>query len=76
MSLPSNRNGAGKPSIAFFLVGAACVAIGGYLSTITQLNLLTGQISNPYLAVGLLLAGTGIVVLVVAQRTAKRNLRK
>jgi len=76
MSIPSSRNGAGKGSVGFYVVGVICAAVGIYLATMTRINLVTGQSSSPYLDVGIVLAAIGIVVVVVAQRTAKQNLRR
>jgi hypothetical protein len=62
--------------MVFYVVGVVCAGVGIYLSTITRLNLVTGQTSNPYLGVGIPLVVVGILVVVIAQQTAKRNLRK
>ena len=76
MAVPSNRNSAGQGSVVFYVVGLVCAGIGIYLSTITRINLLTGQTSNPDLGIGIPLAIVGVLVVIIAQRTAKRNLRK
>jgi uncharacterized membrane protein YeaQ/YmgE (transglycosylase-associated protein family) len=76
MPVPSNRNSAGQGSVVFYVVGLVCAAVGVYLSTITRINLFTGHTSSPYLGIGIPLAVVGILVVVIAQRTAKRNLRK
>ena len=76
MPVPSNRNSAGQGSVVFYVVGLVCAAVGIYLSTVTRINLLTGHTSSPYLGIGIPLAIVGILVVVIAQRTAKRNLRK
>jgi len=47
MPVPSSRNSAGKGSMTFYVAGAVCAAIGLYLCTITQINVLTGKTSNP-----------------------------
>jgi Na+-translocating ferredoxin:NAD+ oxidoreductase RnfE subunit len=62
--------------MAFYLVGLVSFAVGIYLSTITQINLLTGQTSFPDLGVGIPLVVAGIVVVGLARRTAKRNLSR
>jgi hypothetical protein len=76
MPVSSNRNSAGQGSMAFYIVGLVCAAVGIYVSTITRINLLTGQTSSPYLGVGIPLVIGGILVVAVAQRSAKRNLSK
>lgn len=76
MPVPTNRNSAGQGPMVFYVVGVVCAGVGIYLSTITRLNLVTGQTSNPYLGVGIPLVVVGILVVVIAQQTAKRNLRK
>jgi hypothetical protein len=76
MMVPDNRNSAGKGNMVFYVIGALCAAVGIYLATITRINLLTGQTSSPYLAVGIPLALIGIAVVVVAQRADKNNLTK
>ncbi len=76
MAVTSNRNGVGQGSMVFYVVGMVCAATGIYLSTITRINLLTGQTSIPYLGVGIPLVAVGILIVVIAQRTAKRSLRK
>jgi hypothetical protein len=76
MPVPSNRNSAGQGSVVFYVVGLVCAAVGIYLSTVTRINLLTGHTSSPYLGIGIPLAIVGVLVVVIAQRTAKRNLRK
>jgi len=76
MPVPSNRNSAGQGSMAFYVVGLVCAAVGIYLSTIIRINLLTGQTSSPYLGVGIPLVIVGILVVAITQRTAKRNLSK
>ena len=76
MPVPSNRNSVGQGSMAFYIAGVVCSAIGIYMSTVTRINVLTGQTSSPYLGVGIPLVIVGILVVVVAQRTAKRNLSK
>jgi hypothetical protein len=76
MPVPENRNSAGMGSMVFHLVGAVCVVVGIYVSTITRINLLTGQTSSPYLGVGIPLVLIGIIVVGITQLTAKRNLTK
>jgi hypothetical protein len=76
MPVPNDRNSAGKGSVGFYLVGVVCAAVGIYLATITRINLLTGQTSSPYIGIGIPLAVIGVIVVLVTQRTAKRNLRK
>lgn len=76
MAIPAGRNSAGKGSVGLYVVGIICAAIGIYLATTTRINLLTGQTSSPYLGVGIPLVVVGIAVVLVAQRTAKRNLSK
>lgn len=76
VTVATNRNSAGPGSMAFYLVGLVSFAVGIYLSTITQINLLTGQTSFPYLGVGIPLVVAGIVVVGLARRTAKRNLSR
>jgi len=76
MPVPKDRNSAGKGSVGLYLVGIVCAAVGIYLATVTRINLLTGQTSSPYLGIGIPLAVIGVVVVLVTQRTAKRNLRK
>jgi hypothetical protein len=75
-TVTNNRNGAGQGSMVFYATGTVCAAIGIYLSTITRINLLTGHTSIPYLGVGIPLVVVGILIVVIAQQTAKRNLRK
>jgi hypothetical protein len=62
--------------MVFYVVGVVCAGVGIYLSTVTRLNLVTGQTSSPYLGIGIPLIVVGILVVVIAQQTAKRNLRK
>lgn len=76
MPVPINRASAGKGSMVFYVVGLVCAVVGIYLSTITRMNLLTGHTSSPYLGIGIPFAVIGIVVVVITQRTAKRNLTK
>ena len=76
MPVPSNRNSVGQGSMVFYVVGVVCAGVGIYLSTVTRLNLVTGQTSSPYLGIGIPLIVVGILVVVIAQQTAKRNLRK
>jgi hypothetical protein len=73
---PSNRNSVGQGTVGLYVVGLLCVVVGIYLSTITRLNLVTGQTSNPYVGAGIPLAVGGVVVVIIAQRRAKQNLRK
>ena len=74
--VPTNRNSAGSGSIGFYLLGVVSFAVGLYLSTITQINLVTGHTSFPYLGIGIPLVVAGMVVVSVARRTAKRNLSR
>jgi hypothetical protein len=73
---PSDRNSVGQGTIVFYGVGLVCVVVGIHLATITRINLLTGQTSSPDLGVGIVLIVVGLLVVVIAQRTAKRNLRE
>jgi hypothetical protein len=74
--IPSNRNSAGQGSIVFYVIGLVCAAVGIFLSTITRINLLSGQTSMPYLRAGIPLIIIGIVAVGMAKQTAKRNLGK
>ena len=76
MPVPSNRNSVGQGSVIFYVLGALCAIAGIYISTITRVNLLTDQTSWPFLGIGIPLALGGILVVALAQRTAKRNLTK
>ena len=76
MSVPSNRNSVGRGNIVFYLVGVVCAFAGIYLSTMTRINLVTGHSSMPFLGVGIPLVVVGFIIVVITQRTAKRNLRK
>jgi hypothetical protein len=76
MPVPSNRNSVGQGTMVFYVIGLVCAGVGIYLSTITRLNLVTGQTANPYLGAGIPLVVVGVLVVVIAQQTAKRNLRK
>jgi len=74
--VPTNRNSVGSRSVGFYLIGLVSFAVGIYLSTITQINLVTGHTSFPYLGVGIPLVVAGIAVASLARRTAKRNLSR
>lgn len=76
MPVPSNRNSVGPSIMALYVLGIACLFIGIYVSTITQINLLTGATSNPYIGVGIPLAVAGLAVVVMTQRVAKRKLQQ
>jgi lipopolysaccharide export LptBFGC system permease protein LptF len=76
MSAPSNRNSAGKGTVAFYVVGVVCAVLGFHLAMVTRINLVTGQTSSPYLGLGIPLVAGGILAIVIARRTAKRNLNQ
>jgi hypothetical protein len=69
-------NSAGKGSVIFHIAGVVCLFSGIYVAAITRINLVTGQESSPYLAVGISLAAIGILAVAISRRTAKRNLTK
>lgn len=72
----ANRNSAGGVNVAMYVIGVLAFVAGLYVSTITKINLLTGQTSNPYLGVGIPLAIGGVVVIAFARTAAKRRLAK
>jgi len=76
MQLPNNRNSAGKGNIALYVVGFVSLTVGGHLSAIVRINLLTGQTSHPYLGSGIALVLTGLLLVAVASWAAKRNLSR
>jgi hypothetical protein len=76
VAVPTNRNSVGRSTMVFYVCGILSFAVGLYLASITQINLLTGSTTNPYLGIGIALAVIGLAIVVVTRRTAKRNLSK
>jgi hypothetical protein len=69
-----NRNGAGGVNMVMYVLGVVGLVAGVYVSTITRINLFTGQTTSPYLGVGIPLALVGVALIVIARVAAKRNL--
>jgi len=76
MAETGGRNRIGSQTVTFYLIGLVCAVAGVYLSSITRIDLLTGQTASPYLDIGIPLIVVGILVVVFAQRAAKRSLGK
>jgi hypothetical protein len=68
------RNSAGKGNMVMYIVGILAFATGLYLATITRINLLTGQSTNPYLPVGIVLIVCGAALALGGHALAKRRL--
>ena len=75
-SRSTNRNSAGKANMVLYLLAIGMVATGMVLVRVTQINLLTGSVTNPYLAIGIVLSALGLILGFAVSRAAKARLRR
>lgn len=68
--------GVGTSNMVAGMLGIVAFGVGAYLAGMVRINLLTGQSTYPYLAIGLVLAAFGVSLFVMASWRAKRRLRR
>ena len=72
----ANRNSVSTATIAMYVLGLLAFVSGLRVSTVTRINLLTGQTSLPYLGIGIPLVIGGVVLIAVTQMIAKQKLSR